>query len=231
MWNYISLSQTQRNAVPPVPSVPLVSPRYTAADAVIYVLTLCGTATVISFAKSISVQRWLGTQWVLGWFALDAVWNPTSTQPSFKSITQYLSFLFGLIAHIVLLYYVKRTTLDYVNIAIVSASVIFWCVIENIENTHGSLHNSLRVSAKITALYATAAVIALVSGVVFDFKVEPPSWFYYFVAIQYSGVPHGEPHGVPHGLYTHVSKFLHAWIWAVLVYDLATDQLDFSVWF
>ena len=214
MWNYIALSS------PPLspPSPPLRLPRYTVCDAFAYVLTLCSAATVISIAKTITVQRWLGTQWVLGWFALDAVWNPTSTQQRFQSFAQYLAFLVGLVVHIALLYNVNRISLDYVNIVIVAASVIFWCVVEERHS------DNVRTSAKITSLYAAAAVIALVSGVIFDFKVEPPSWFYYFVALQYSGVPHQD-------VYLCLSKFLHGWIWAVLVYDLATDQLDFSVWF
>ena len=221
MWNYISLSQSAQSHRQ---SADAQSHRqshrqsaYTTIDAVVYVLTLCAAATAVSAAKAIPVQRWLGTQWVLGWFALDAVWNPTSSQQQFRTATQYLVFLLGLVAHIALLYYVDRTTLDYANIAVVGASVVFWCLVED------TCDASLRTSVKITALYASAFFIAFVSSLLFDFHIQPPSWVYYFVAIQYSGVKHHYA--------TLLSKFLHAWIWAVLVYDLATDQLDFSIWF
>ena len=218
MWNYIRIGSSDSSLACRVD-------RYTVADALAYVLTLCAAGTAVSAARSIPVQRWLGTQWVLGWFALDAVWNPTSPQPRFGSAVEYFSFVLGLVAHMPLLYFVDRTSLDYWNVFFVLCSVVFWCLTEDAGSPDV---RGMRTSAKITALYGTAFCIAFIFGFIFDFRVSFPSWVYYFIALQYSCL---RPQPSPFGWYVYVSKFLHAWIWAALVYDLAVDKLDFSTWF
>ena len=201
MWQKI-------NEIPPAAEVV----EYTIKDAVLYVLTLCLSGTAISYLNEVELERWLGAQWVLGWFALDAVWNPNSKQKQFDRVIDYLPFGIGLAVHLALLQTLQRDILDWVNVGVVAFALIYWVYTER---GRGSL--------RILFLYGSAAIIAAVVCAVKGLSLAPPSWFYYFVALQFSTTDRcNNPW---------YSRLLHAWIWSPLVFDLGTDNLDFSQWF
>ena len=82
-----------RTTFEPVASDPATNTtRYDMKDVVAYVLTLCAVALVGSLAAELAVERALGVQFVVGWFALDLCWSPESTFVRFRNLLDYASF-------------------------------------------------------------------------------------------------------------------------------------------
>lgn len=67
--------------------------RYDTKDVIAYVVTLCAVALVGSLAAKLAVQRALGVQFVVGWFALDLCWSPESKFVRFLNLLDYASLL------------------------------------------------------------------------------------------------------------------------------------------
>ena len=66
--------------------------RYDMKDVTAYVLTLCAVTLVGSLIAELAVERALGVQFVVGWFALDLCWSPESKFVKVESIVDYASF-------------------------------------------------------------------------------------------------------------------------------------------
>ena len=76
----------------PLPPCAPPKPRYRPEEAALYVLTLCAVTLMASLYEALPLERVLGVQFVVGWFALDLVWSPASQFVRFPALVDYGAF-------------------------------------------------------------------------------------------------------------------------------------------
>lgn len=195
------------------------SPRYTTEDAVVYVLTLCGVALLASLYEALPLERVLGIQFVVGWFALDLVWSPKSAFVRFSGLVDYAAFAFAVAAGLGAWWWAgEEQGFVYFQAVLAVVVALYWILTET------SLSRAWdRGCVRVLMLYGTVTVLALVvlsvrTGV--QGKLHP--WYAAFILNALATTPRNV--GV-------LDRILHGWTWGVLLEALARDRLVFDKFF
>lgn len=192
-------------------------PRYTSRDAVLYVGVLCAVALVTSLYAQLPLQRVLGLQFVVGWFALDLVWSPDSRFVALQTASDILAFAVPVAVAVAVCAWAGDA--DAWQIAQAIAALALGCYWVYTETPHPQgLRGSLRVLLLYGSVTTLGVVVAYVQGVAF--KTHP--WFVAFVLNALATLPR------PVRWW---DRALHGWTWGTLLFPLATDALFFDRFF
>ena len=194
------------------------TPRYRAQDAVVYVLTLCAVTLVASLYENLALERVLGVQFVVGWFALDLCWSPASQMVRVDSLGDYAAFAVSTAAGLGLWWWLgDQQAFVYLHVVLAVVVAFYWIFTET-----PSPQVWDRGCVRALLLYGTVTVLAgivvLVQGL--SFTVHP--WFVSFVlnALATTDRKVGW-----------VDRGLHGYTWGVLLEALSRDRLFFDKFF
>jgi hypothetical protein len=192
-------------------------PRYTSRDAVLYVGVLCSVALVASLYAQLPLQRVLGLQFVVGWFALDLVWSPDSNFVTLDTAGKILAFAVPVALAVLVGAWADGA--DGWQIAQAIAALALGCYWILTETPHPAyLRGSLRVLLLYGSVTTLGVVVARVQNI--HFIVHP--WFVAFVLNALATTPRRVQWW---------DRALHGWTWGTLLFPLATDRLFFDRFF
>ncbi len=202
-------------ALPPSPAVA----RYRNEDAAIYVLTLCAITLTGSLFASLPLERVLGVQFVIGWFALDLVWCPSSSFVQFLAPVDYGAFALAAAAGLGAWWlWGDADVFVYIQAALGVITGVYWVVTESATPRVWD-----RGCVRVLLLYGTVTMLALVVTWVRSpvaFTLHP--WYCAFVLNAFAPTRRSV---------RGFERVLHGWTWGVLLEALARDRLVFDQFF
>lgn len=194
--------------------------RYDMKDVVAYVLTLCAVALVGSLVAELPLQRALGVQFVVGWFALDLCWSPESKFVRVNSLLDYASFALSTGLSVVA-WWVYRDEFAFRVLQGGLAALLagYWVLTETPRTKGGVLY---RGCARALLLYGVATLLGVVvaSAANVDFVLHP--WYVAFVLNALA---------TTRRQLKWWDRAFHGWTWGVLLEALARDKLVFDKFF
>ena len=193
--------------------------RYDLKDVVAYVLTLCAVTLVGSLIAELPVERALGVQFVVGWFALDLCWSPESKFVRFDDVADYASFAtataLGVAAWWV---WGKSTAFAVVQGVIAAAAACYWILTEK-PRRDGLWY---RGCVRAVLLYSFVTVLGVIVAAVADIPLALHPWYVAFV-LNALATTRREVRWW--------DRAMHGWTWGVLLEALARDELVFDKFF
>jgi len=203
----------------PLPPCAPPKPRYRPEEAALYVLTLCAVTLMASLYEALPLERVLGVQFVVGWFALDLVWSPASQFVRFPALVDYGAFAVATAAGLAAWWWWgDEEAFLYLQGVLGVAVGLYWILTET-----PSARAWDRGCVRALLLYGTVTVLALAvtrvqPGV--TFTAHP--WYCAFVLNALATTPR---------TVRVADRVLHGWTWGVLLEALARDTLVFDKFF
>lgn len=196
--------------------------RYRSVDAVVYVLTLCGICLLASLYDELALERVLGVQFVVGWFALDLVWSPESKFVKFDALPEFAAFAVAVAAGVAA-WWALRDSEAFLYFQAIAAVVVsaYWVFTEKVTSATRAVD---RGCVRALLLYGTVTALAVVVARVqenVDFVVHP-----WYVAFVLNALATTRRDAV-----LLMDRALHGWTWGVLLEALARDRLVFDRFF
>lgn len=193
--------------------------RYDMKDVAAYVLTLCAVALAGSLIARLPMERAVGVQFVVGWFALDLCWSPESKFVRVESGWDYTSFALPT-ALGVAAWWLWGDEVAFAAVQGVLAAVVasYWVYTETPRRDGLWYRGCARAVLLYGAVTALGAVAAAVAGI--PFKLHP--WYVAFV-LNALATTRREVRWW--------DRALHGWTWGVLLEALARDELVFDKFF
>lgn len=203
--------------VAPARPAPRPAPRYTPRDAVVYVGVLCAVALVASLYAQLPLQRVLGLQFVVGWFALDLVWSPDSNFVRLETVGNILAFAVPVaLAVLVGAWADGADGWDTAQAVAAVALAVYWVLTEEPHPAY------LRGSLRVLLLYGSVTLLGVVVARVQDINFVVHPWFVAFVLNALATTQRRVQWW---------DRALHGWTWGTLLLPLATDELYFDRFF
>ena len=195
-------------------------PRYTDLDAVLYVVTLCAAGTVVSLGSQLPLERVLGYNFVLGWFATDLLWCASNVFVSFRSAGDYLSYILSVGASALLWWQLKKITLFLAaNLVAAVLLALYWVLTESVLD---AAHWTQRGAVRVLGLYGFVTVLALIVCYTNSLEFTLHPWYVGFVLNALATLKREV---------NWYNRAAHGYTWGVLVYELGKGTLVFSEFF
>ena len=185
----------------------------------LYVLTLCAVALLASLYAALPLERVLGIQFVVGWFALDLVWSPTSQFVRFPRLVDYAAFALAVAAGLGAWWWAgEEQGFLYLQAVLAVVAALYWILTET-----PSPRAWDRGCVRALLLYGTVTVLALVVlSVRTEVQGKLHPWYAAFVLNALATTPR---------TVRVLDRIVHGWTWGVLLEALARDRLVFDKFF
>ena len=212
--------RSDRTTFEPVASDPATNTtRYDMKDVVAYVLTLCAVALVGSLVAELAVERALGVQFVVGWFALDLCWSPESTFVRFRNLLDYASFALPTALSVAAWWWLGGEPAFVLVQAALGLLLAGYWVFTETPRKRGLWY---RGCARAMLLYGAATLLGVVVARLADVTFVLHPWYAAFV-LNALATTRREARWW--------DRALHGWTWGVLLEALARDELVFDKFF
>lgn len=193
--------------------------RYDMKDVTAYVLTLCAVTLVGSLIAELAVERALGVQFVVGWFALDLCWSPESKFVKIKSIVDYASFALPTVLGVAAWWMWGDTTAFVVLQGVLAgAAACYWIFTEK-PRRDGLWY---RGCVRAILLYGLVTVLGAIAAAVAGIPLALHPWYVAFVLNALATTRREVKWW---------DRAVHGWTWGVLLEALARDELVFDKFF
>lgn len=195
-------------------------------DVGVYVVTLCALGVVSSLADpEVPLEKVLGQAFLTGWFALDTCLFPTNVFCRFANLWDWGVFGGGASASLLLFWWLgDDNAFMTVHGFLAALLAVYWVLTERVS---GRASVFGRMCVRILALYGVATLLGYLVCQVEDlrergvqFQILP--WYVCFVLLAL---------GIARRDATMFNRFLFAYVWGVLVYDLSRLKLKFNQYF
>ena len=193
--------------------------RYDMKDVTAYVLTLCAVTLVGSLIAGLAVERALGVQFVVGWFALDLCWSPESRFVRVDSVVDYASFALPTVLGVAA-WWIWGDSVAFAVLqgVLAGAAACYWIFTEKPRKDGLWYRGCVRAILLYGFVTVLGAIAAAVAGV--PFVLHP--WYVAFV-LNALATTRREVRWW--------DRALHGWTWGVLLEALARYELVFDKFF
>ena len=200
----------------------------------VYVATLCALGVASSLADpDVPLEKVLGQAFLVGWFALDTCLFSTNVFCCFRNLWDWAVFGGGVSASLLLFWWLGDDDVFMTVHGFLAALLgVYWVLTERVAagpaGPAGVMKGAFRrMCVRVLALYGVAALLGYLVCQVEDvrsrgvqFQILP--WYACFVLLAL---------GMARRDATVLNRFLFAYVWGVLVYDLSRLKLKFNQYF